>query len=65
MKKHLPLLLAAIAAAALGTVFKLRLLPFLQGDFIESGGKQVSAANFAARIANMFTSSARALPPLS
>ena len=41
------LLFAAVAAFVLGTLFKWRVLPFLKGSTIESGGKQMSTAEFA------------------
>ena len=43
----LSLLFSGVAALILGTLFKLRALPFLRGASIESGSKQVSTAEFA------------------
>jgi hypothetical protein len=40
------LLLCAILAFGMGTVFRLRLLPFLRPNTILSGGKQVSTEQF-------------------
>ena len=41
------LLFGGVGALVIGTLFKLRALPFLRGVTIESGGKQVSTADFA------------------
>ncbi len=38
----------------MGTLFRLRLLPFLRPDAILSGGKQVSTEQFAHLISNLF-----------
>ena len=48
------LLLAGVAALVLGTLFKLRALPFLREATIERGGKQVSTAEFASFGSLMF-----------
>jgi hypothetical protein len=38
----------------MGTIFRLRLLPFLRPDTILSGGKLVSTEQFAHLISNLF-----------
>ena len=50
----LSMLLGGIGAFFLGTLFKLRLLPFLKADTIMSGGKEMPTAEFAAFGARWF-----------
>ena len=48
------MLIAGIGGTVMGTLFKLRALPFLKDDTILSGGKQIPTADFAASVARMF-----------
>ena len=48
------LCVSAILACAMGTVFRLRLLPFLRPDTILSGGRLVSTEQFAHVVSNLF-----------
>jgi hypothetical protein len=48
------LCISAILACAMGTIFRLRLLPFLRPDTILSGGKLVSTEQLAHVISNLF-----------
>jgi hypothetical protein len=50
----LSLLLGGACALVLGTLFKFRILPFLKGDTILSGGRQMPTAEFAAFGARWF-----------
>jgi hypothetical protein len=52
-------------AIAMGTLFRLRLLPFLRPDTILSGGKQVSTEQFAHLISNLFYVGAAAIGALA
>jgi len=44
---RLSLLLGGACALVLGTLFKFRILPFLKGDMILSGGRPLSTEEFA------------------
>jgi hypothetical protein len=44
----------AILAVVMGTLFRLRLLPFLRPDTILSGGKHASTEQFAHLISDLF-----------
>ena len=48
------LCISAILACAMGTIFRLRMLPFLRPDTILSGGKLVSTEQLAHVISNLF-----------
>ncbi|PYJ84518.1 MAG: hypothetical protein DME22_12435 [Verrucomicrobia bacterium] len=48
------MLLGGGCALVLGTLFKFRILPFLKGDTILSGGRQMPTAEFAAFGARWF-----------
>ena len=48
------LCISATLACAMGTIFRLRLLPFLRPDTILSGGKLVSTEQLAHVISNLF-----------
>jgi len=50
----LSLLLGGIGGFVMGTLFKYRVFPFLKGDTILSGGKQMPTAEFAAIGARWF-----------
>lgn len=55
------LCVTAILACTMGTIFRMRLLPFLRPDTILSGGKLVSTEQFAHLISNLFYVSAVAM----
>jgi hypothetical protein len=48
------LFVSAIVTFAMGTIFRLRLLPLLRPDSILSGGKQVSTEQFAHLMSKVF-----------
>jgi len=50
----LSILFGGACALVLGTLFKFRTLPFLKGDTILSGGRQMPTAEFAAFGARWF-----------
>ena len=54
MKSRYVMFLGPVAAVILGVLFRLRLLPFLNGDTIVSGGKEVPTADFANFMSRIF-----------
>jgi hypothetical protein len=54
LKTGLILFLSSIAAIVLGCLFQLRVFPFLRPDAFLSGGKLVSAAEFATFASRIF-----------